>query len=131
MKRNFYRILGVHSSSQEIVIRAAYRSLAQRYHPDKCLAQDAVTLNCMQEINEAYAVLSDETRRREYDECHGSFGSKDLPGAYAESCSRFSLNSRDCAVADRRNRARLKDSFLTVQELQRPILPSGRIISVA
>ena len=131
MKRNFYRILGVHSSSQEIVIRAAYRSLAQRYHPDKCLAQDAVTLNCMQEINEAYAVLADETRRRDYDEYRGSSGSKDFPGAYTESCSRFALNSRDSIVADRRNRVRLKESFLTVQELQRPILPSRRIISVA
>ena len=131
MTRDFYRILGVHPSSEENVIRAAYRSLAQRYHPDKCLAQDAVTLNCMQEINEAYAVLADETRRRDYDEYRGSSGSKDFPGAYTESCSRFALNSRDSIVADRRNRVRLKESFLTVQELQRPILPSRRIISVA
>lgn len=131
MTRDFYRILGVHPSSEEIVIRAAYRALAQRYHPDKCPAQDAGTLERIQEINEAYAVLSDETRRREYDECRGSSGSNDFPSAYTESCSRFALNSRDCAVADQRNRTRLKVSYLTVRELQRPILPSGRIISVA
>lgn len=49
------------------VIRAAYRSLSQKYHPDKCPG-DAEAERIMKILNEAYAVLSDPERRRIHDE---------------------------------------------------------------
>jgi curved DNA-binding protein CbpA len=131
MRRDFYRVLGVHPSSEDIVIRAAYRVLAQRYHPDRCSAQDTGALARMQEINEAYAVLSDHERRREYDEQHGIFGTEDFSGACAEPGRRGTVKTGDFSVSHLRNRARLEATFLAVQELQRRVFQAGRIISVA
>ena len=54
---NYYSVLGVLPTAEGIVIRAAYRALAQRYHPDKWADQrDAIRR--MQEINEAYETLN-------------------------------------------------------------------------
>jgi len=65
-KKDYYAILGVSPSAEDIVIRAAYKALAQRYHPDRAGGpQENMTLR-MAEINEAYAVLSDPEKRREY-----------------------------------------------------------------
>lgn len=64
--KNYYRILGVLDDAEEIVIRAAYRALAQRYHPDKWQGDSAVAAKRMAEINEAYSVLSDKDKRAEY-----------------------------------------------------------------
>lgn len=131
MRQDFYRVLGVHPSSEDIVIRAAYRVLAQRYHPDKCSAQDVGALARMQEINEAYAVLSDHERRRAYDEQHGISGTVDFSGACAEPGRRGTVKTGDFSVSDLRNRAKLEATFLAVQELQWRVFRAGRIISVA
>jgi len=65
--KDYYAILGVTQQAEDVVIKAAYRALAQRYHPDRYagLANDANRK--MAEINEAYAVLSDPERRKAYD----------------------------------------------------------------
>ena len=65
--RDYYAILCVSPSAEDVVIRAAYSALAQRYHPDRASgAMDQVT-GRMAEINEAYGVLSDPEKRRQYD----------------------------------------------------------------
>ena len=131
MRPDFYRILGVHPSSEDIVIRAAYRVLAQRYHPDKCSRHDTEALSRMQDINEAYAVLSNRARRREYDRDPGDYDCGMGVDASAQPCCTGATTSDEIVVSDLRTRAKLKDTFLTVQELQRRMFRAGKIISVA
>lgn len=66
--KNYYQTLGVLDNAEDIVIRAAYKALAQRYHPDKWTGDPAEATRRMAEINEAYGVLSDPAKRRAYDE---------------------------------------------------------------
>lgn len=65
--RDYYAILGVLPLAEDVVIRAAYKALAQRYHPDRYQGVPNEAHKRMSEINEAYAVLSDAAKRREYD----------------------------------------------------------------
>ncbi len=66
-QQDHYRILGVTEDAEEIVIRAAYRALAQKYHPDRWTGSPAVGEEKMRSINIAYEVLSDSEKRRNYD----------------------------------------------------------------
>jgi len=65
--RDHYFILGVLPEAEAIVITAAYRALAQRYHPDRSPADPTEAHRRITEINEAYRVLGDEKLRLEYD----------------------------------------------------------------
>lgn len=62
-----YSVLGVLPTADDVVIRAAYRALAQRYHPDKWRGDPKEATEKMAEINAAYAVLSDSNTRSNYD----------------------------------------------------------------
>ena len=62
-RKTYYMILGVSSTESDRGIRAAYRDLAKRLHPD--VAGEQATRS-FQEVSEAYGVLSDPQRRREY-----------------------------------------------------------------
>ena len=66
--KDYYSILGVMPDAQDIVIKAAYRALAQRYHPDRAGGGSAQDNAYMAELNEAYAILSDADRRSRYDQ---------------------------------------------------------------
>ncbi len=61
-KRDFYDILGVSKSASKDEIKAAYRKLAMKYHPDQNKAADAEQR--FKEINEAYQALSDDEKRK-------------------------------------------------------------------
>jgi foldase protein PrsA len=63
--KNYYEMLQVSPKAEASVITAAYRRLAQAYHPDTAI--DPVTSAKMADINEAYEVLSNPLRRSEYD----------------------------------------------------------------
>jgi curved DNA-binding protein CbpA len=65
--KDYYRILGILEDAEDIVIKAAYKALAQKYHPDKFQGDAKHAKQRMQEINEAYAILSDVTARQKYD----------------------------------------------------------------
>jgi curved DNA-binding protein CbpA len=66
-EKDYYAILGVLPTAEDVVIKGAYRALAQRYHPDR-LSGDPLAANThMTDINEAYLILSDPTLRAEYD----------------------------------------------------------------
>ncbi len=67
MPLDYYKILGVLDDAEDIVIKAAYRALSQRYHPDKWSGNKKDAEEKMRELNEAYSVLSDPLKRREYD----------------------------------------------------------------
>ena len=72
MRQDCYSILGVPRTATPGEIRAAYRRLARLYHPDLNSGSEAEVR--MQQMNEAYATLSDPGRRRQYD-LHGTVGS--------------------------------------------------------
>jgi molecular chaperone DnaJ len=64
-RRDYYEVLGVSRSASPEEIKDAYRKLALQYHPDRNKAPDAEER--FKEISEAYAVLSAEEKRRQYD----------------------------------------------------------------
>lgn len=71
-KRDYYEVLGIDKSASEAEIKSAFRKLAKQYHPDVNKAPDAEAK--FKEIQEAYAVLSDEERRKQYDQFgHAAF----------------------------------------------------------
>ncbi|GAB6094095.1 hypothetical protein JCM14469_03470 [Desulfatiferula olefinivorans] len=70
---DYYAALGIDPSADTKTIRSAYRKLAFEYHPDR-RADDPDAADKMKQINEAYAVLSDETKRRNYDAMKFRFG---------------------------------------------------------
>jgi curved DNA-binding protein CbpA len=61
-----YEVLQVHPSADPDVVKAAYYKLATKYHPDKNAGAGAAQK--MAELNQAWAVLGDPERRRQYDE---------------------------------------------------------------
>ena len=78
LEKDFYAVLGVAKSASSDEIKKAYRKLARELHPDKNPG-DAKAEARFKEVSEAYGVLSDETRRREYDEARSLFGGG-MPG---------------------------------------------------
>lgn len=67
MEANYYKILEITETASEEVIRAAYRALAKKYHPDSYKGSNADRNKYMAQINEAYEVLSNEQKRKSYD----------------------------------------------------------------
>ena len=65
--RNYYEMLGVDKNAPSNEIKRAYRTLAIKYHPDRNLGNKAAEEK-FKDINEAYEVLSDQTRRVQYDQ---------------------------------------------------------------
>lgn len=72
-KKDYYKSLGVSKDASVREIKKAFRKLALKYHPDKNPDKD--TSKKFQEIAEAYEVLGDEDKRRQYDQKgHGAWG---------------------------------------------------------
>lgn len=64
-KRDYYDVLGVEKSASASDLKNAFRRLARKYHPDRSTEDDAE--DRFKEIQEAYAVLSDDQKRAQYD----------------------------------------------------------------
>ncbi|MDB4939664.1 MAG: Chaperone protein DnaJ [Candidatus Doudnabacteria bacterium] len=77
MAKNFYEILGVQKSASADDIKRAYRKLAGEHHPDR--GGDS---NRFKEINEAYQVLSDSTKRSQYDQYGQTFDQAQRQGGF-------------------------------------------------
>ena len=75
-KRDYYEVLGVPKTASKQEIKNVYRQLALKYHPDRNKSEDASEK--FKEISEAYAVLSDEEKRSQYDQ----FGHEGISGRY-------------------------------------------------
>lgn len=72
-KRDYYEVLGVSKTAGDEEIKKAYRVLAKKYHPDMN-PDDAAAAEKFKEASEAYAVLSDPEKRRQYDQYgHAAF----------------------------------------------------------
>ena len=82
---DYYKILGVEKSASDEEIKKAYRKLAHKYHPDK----EGGDEEKFKEINEAYQVLSDKTKRAQYDQFGQTFNGAGGPGGGFEGFSGF------------------------------------------
>ena len=72
-KRDYYEVLGVSKDADDATIKKAYRQLAKKYHPDMNPG-DKEAEKKFKEASEAYAVLSDADKRRQYDQFgHAAF----------------------------------------------------------
>jgi molecular chaperone DnaJ len=74
LEKDFYKVLDVSKSASADEIKKSYRKLARKYHPDANKG-DPKAEERFKEISEAYNVLSDEKRRKEYDDARSLFGS--------------------------------------------------------
>jgi len=77
--QDFYTTLGVSEKADLDEIRKAYRALAKKYHPDAHQGDEAVSER-FKEIGEAYSVLSNEDKRKKYDQMR-RFGAFDISGS--------------------------------------------------
>jgi len=81
-EKDYYKILGVSKSASQDEIKKAYRKLAMKCHPDHAKG-DRAAEDRFKEVSEAYAVLSDKEKRKQYDEFgstgfHQRFSSEDI-----------------------------------------------------
>jgi len=68
MAKDYYQILGVPKDATEGQIKKAYRKLAMQYHPDRNPGKEQWANDRFKEINEAFGVLGDPEKRRQYDQ---------------------------------------------------------------
>lgn len=78
-QKDYYQILGVEKEASSKRIKEAYRELALKYHPDRN-RDNPENIEKMKLVNEAYAVLSNPSKRKEYDSFKERFGA----GAYSQ-----------------------------------------------
>ena len=91
MNRDYYEVLGLSRSASKDEIKKAYRKLAMKYHPDKN-PDNGEAEEHFKEVNEAYEVLSNDDKRRRYDQFgHAGVGSSasSQSGAYGAGTGDF------------------------------------------
>ena len=85
-KRDYYNILGIDKNASQDEIKKTYRKLVKKYHPDVNKSEDAEEK--FKEIQEAYEILSDESKRKAYDQ-YGHAGTAGFGGSTGYNYSNF------------------------------------------
>jgi molecular chaperone DnaJ len=82
-EKDYYKVLGVSDKASEKEVTRAYRKLAKQYHPD-ANPDNAAAAERFKEISEAYSVLSDDDKRKQYDQMrkYGAFAGMGGPGGF-------------------------------------------------
>lgn len=86
--KDYYEILGVSKNATDDEIKKAYRKLAHKYHPDKAGGDEAK----FKEINAAYQVLSDKTKREQYDQFGQTFEQGGFQGGQGQGFGGFDFS---------------------------------------
>ena len=89
-KRDYYEVLGIDKNADDAAIKKAYRALAKKYHPDMNPG-DAEAEKKFKEASEAYAILSDPEKKRQYDQ----FGHAAFENGAGGGFGGFDFNSAD------------------------------------
>ena len=89
-KRDYYEVLGVSKTASDSEIKSAYRKLAKKYHPDMNPGDKEAEAK-FKEASEAYAILSDADKRRQYDQ----FGHAAFDGGAGVGAGGFDFNGFD------------------------------------
>lgn len=89
-KRDYYEVLGVEKGADDAAIKKAYRALAKKYHPDVNPGDEEAEKK-FKEASEAYTVLSDPDKRRQYDQ----FGHAAFDGGAGGGAGGFDFNGAD------------------------------------
>lgn len=120
MTLNPYKILKISRDAPDEVIRAAYKVLASKYHPDKNPG-DEISARIMQQINDAYALLSDPIQRSAYD--RNSTGNTDSPATEQPNSDskRVTIYCRNC-----RRALRVAEDVLSAPERFKVACPGCR-----
>lgn len=121
--KDYYQVLGVSESASSEEIKKAYRKLAKQYHPD-ANRNDARAADRFKEIGEAYAVLHDPEKRKQYDQMRrmgpfAGFGGAQRPGAGAGAGGFTSQGGTRFTVDDLGDMGGLGDLFSSIFEFGR------------
>lgn len=81
-KKDYYEVLGISKTATDAEIKSAFRKLAKQYHPD--INKEAGAEEKFKEVQEAYAVLSDPNKRKQYDQFgHAAFENGGSAGGFS------------------------------------------------
>jgi molecular chaperone DnaJ len=94
LEKDYYKTLGVTKGASADEIKKSYRKLARKYHPDANEGDPKAEAR-FKEISEAYTVLSDDARRKEYDEARSLFGGVRMPGAGSPGAGNYNFDLGD------------------------------------
>ena len=129
-KRDYYEVLGVSKDVDEATLKKAYRKVAKKYHPDMNPG-DAEAEKKFKEASEAYAILSDPEKRRQYDQFGhaafeggaggaGGYGGFDFNGAdfsdiFGDIFQCFAVSLYTCFIVSIQFISNFLDSFLCLE----------------
>ncbi len=99
IEKDYYKSLGVAKDASAADIKKTYRKLARELHPDKN-PDDAKAETRFKEVSEAYDVLSDPAKRKEYDEARSLFAGGGFPGGFSGSGTRGAGSSSTFDMSD-------------------------------
>jgi curved DNA-binding protein len=122
--KDYYDILGVKKNATQDEIKKAYRELCKKYHPDRTGGDDTK----IKEINEAYSIIGDETKRREYDGQKSPFSFSGGPGGFSDPWADW-LNKKMRPAGDARVTIRisLEEAYFGCKH---PVSVNGKLYAV-